>query len=218
MTQSSGITLVRIPTTQIRIDSDVLVPTTWDRLVIQADLTAYVSRTRRISATPAVAILNDLIFAINGAPFIKAAQNAQPPVDYLICGTSSDINSIRRVRVETVDVSELLDRQPPDEVYDATEMLFFDASLDVRQKESVERAILSIKHRCIGGHGNYARDDANIKYEWSNRDAVLTWQWTRSDAEGRWMMCVKRGILDINGSISIIRSWNGLILETERFT
>jgi len=75
----------------IRIFDFDLSPRDPDEIVIQEDLDYFVQKTRTINVKPTVTIAGGRVFAVNGVPFILAAQRATPPITSIAYGRNIDL-------------------------------------------------------------------------------------------------------------------------------
>ena len=213
MTKLQGRILARVNPAVVVVDSSLLQPTVWDQKVVSNDLKLYVSRSRLISATPLLHLRGRELFVVQGAPFLTAAKEATPPLSEVVCEIQGQPSEIRHANLQIIDVCHLLNNTPPDEVYSAINMIFFQRPLDAQEQQTVRLAIEGFFQEVSSPGwkygGNYRRMEA---LEWNKQNDIVSWIWERSDSEGHDMIKFQQVLHRIDSTIAPIRSYNGIAI------
>jgi len=129
--------LVHIDPLKVVFDATVLVPSMWDGSVVQQDLDRFVQMSRRIvNALPTIALLPPRVVAIDGWPFLLAAQSAIPPIHDVVCRTVANDSEFRRMGLKEVNVADLrCEIEPP---YHALTLISFRLQVSERDSRRIE--------------------------------------------------------------------------------
>jgi len=195
---------------QISIDESVVRPTGWDNRAVQEDLREYVSLSRFINGSPTVRIINGKLVAISGLPFVRAAQEANPPLEQIVCHVEGDKESLERLDIKIVKARELLDQYPEHEVYQVAQLLSFTRSLDAEERQAVENDISSFFKEMVNHpeYGGKYRTFGN--FTWGKDKNRLAWTWERCDAGGEHGFRLFAMLKRLENKITPIRSLNGI--------
>ena len=207
--------LARVDPLQILIDRNLLEPTEWDLKAVAEDLIAYVQTARFIKATPKLRLMNGRLVAVSGEPFLKAAQEAVPPLKEVVCLIDEPDETVRNAGLSIVTASEMLDQHPIDEMYDAVEMLAFARTLTNEERTAVEDAVSVFFKEVSANPASYGGNYSSVSsFDWDNKQRTVKWTWLRNDEFGRHALMFLNLLRDINGNIAPLSSWNGLAPQT----
>jgi hypothetical protein len=153
------------------------------------------------------------LFVVSGFPFLTAAKEAVPPLSEVVCDIRGEPSEIRQTNLQIVDVSSLLNSAPPDEVYRATDMVFFKRSLNAQEQQAVRLAIAGFFQEVTSPEWKYGGQYRRMEGpEWNKENDTVSWTWERSDSEGHDMLRLQQVLRGIDSTIAPIRSYNGLSL------
>ena len=212
-TERSGITMnpwLNLDPQSIRIFDFDLNPRDPDEIVIQEDLDYFVQKARTINVKPTVTIAGDRVFAVNGAPFILAAQRATPPIASIPC----HLKSTAGVMAEALKAFAVRDAVGPSAAANM-QMLTFYAPLSERERDAVERKIREWRvemDRDAIGQGTFEAPS----FEWSTTLERVFWQDDRLSRFTARHQMPHKTLKRIDRDISPLRSWNGLDFDWYR--
>lgn len=200
--------LAQVSPSTVMLDERLTKPTSWDRDTVLDDLKYYISKSRIVHAIPTLLIQDDALVVIDGWPFLRAAQEAVPPLEQVVCRIIDD-GADSGVSVDRVEVSTLLHQACDQDLYRAIEVLSFVNCLAPDACQQTEHAILEFfitvsKNARFGGR--YTTIDTFI---WDIDHQRVEWAWERNDSPGRHMLMFAQVLNDISRHIAQVRSWNG---------
>lgn len=135
---------------------------------------------------PVLRVLDETLVLISGAPFVRAARNVVPPLIKLACKLESAEELVRFLGLEIVTVSQLIDENPPDEVYEAVEMFGFTRPLTDLERRAVEEYVYAFFQEVNANPSRYGGDYSSIsRFEWDYGNRKIHWTWQRNDQFGR---------------------------------
>lgn len=210
MNQSITPRLIKISPDRVKVKESFLRPTWWDSLAVEEDLTTYISLSRSVPGTPALQEHNKELVVISGLPFLRAAQQAIPPLQEIICRLDADDDAFRQLRVKEVKPGKLLDEYPPDKVFDAVQLLSFTRSLDAVEKQAVEESITDFFTNVTNDLSYGGKYSSLTTFSWSATDTRVVWTWKCSTEEGKHKLYLIEALKKLDADIAQIKSWNGL--------
>jgi hypothetical protein len=200
---------------EILIDPRYVKPTKWDLQAIEEDLFEYVQLSRLIKAMPVLRVVDQTLVLISGAPFVRAARDVVPPLTKVACKIESDEESVRSVGLEIVNVSQLLDEVPENEVYDAVEMLAFTRPLTDVERLAVEEQILAFFREFSGNSVNSGDRYFSISpFGWDQAHRKIHWTWRRTDQFAHRCMMFMELLRNLDRTIAPLSSWNAMSVDT----
>lgn len=132
----------------------------------------------------------------------------------MACKLESDEESVWSLGLEIVNVSQLLDEAPDNEVYDAVEMLAFTRPLTDRERLAVEEQILALFDEFSGNRWKSGDRYFSIStFEWDQGNRKIHWTWRRSDQVGPRSQMFVELLRNLNLTIAPLSSWNGLSVQ-----
>lgn len=209
--------LVALNPALIAIRASIAEPTWWDQKTVQEDLTEYVSLFRFINATPVLRVCEGALVAITGLPFVRAAQQAEPPLEEIICALEATDEVFRDLHPREVAPREMLQKYPEQAVYRKPEILSFTRSLTFEERQSVEHAIESFFRKMVDNPQYGGKYRALGDLNWRRDHSRLMWTWERCDAGGehrsRFFATLKR----LQEVAAPIQSLNGIRYDFKEY-
>jgi hypothetical protein len=203
--------LVRINPGRVIVDPKFVSPTNWDMRAVAEDLKEYVTFSRIIKGAPVVRLVDGALKVVSGEPFLTAAQEAVPPLEEIVCSVQADEQTVQALGLEMVSASELLDKFPEEETYDALEILTFVRLPTSAEQKSVEAKITNFFNEVSANPSTYGGRYSSISpFEWDQSHNRVRWTWVRNDQFGRHALLFSELLREINQNIVPLRSWNGL--------
>ena len=203
--------LVKVDPRTVMVNESLLEPTKWDIMAVKDDLREYVSLSRVLKGTPLLRIVDGALVVISGLPFIHAAQQADPPMNEVICFVEADDKTAVQYDLRQVEASDLLDLYSEDKVYWAVERLTFWEVANVERQRRVEEKILNFFEVVSASPDTYGGDYVSLgEFFWEMEPSTVTWKWKRSDREGKHIFTFLELLSDIDREVLPIRSWNGI--------
>jgi len=204
--------LVRVDPRTVIVDHSLLKPTGWDQRVVPDDLRQYVSRSRLVPGTPVLRLRRGQLFVVSGLPFLAAARDAVPPLSEVVCEVVAKPHELQQANLRVVSVSSLLDDMPPDELYRATNMLFFRRALNAQEQKAVEGMIVAFFQEATSPEWKYGGQYRWMENpEWNEAHDMITWTWWKSDTEGHDLLRLSQVLREVDTHIAPIRSYNGFV-------
>ena len=205
--------LARVDPKRVVIDPGHVRPTEWDLLAVLDDLRIFVTVSRLIKASPVLETVGFSLRLISGEPFVRAAQEAQPPLEEIVCWVETDqLNRDESSLFVPVNPSVLMDERPEQETYEAFEMLSFVFPVASEDKPQVEDEICRFfanvsEDRTYGGNYGWISD-----LDWDETGHRVSWLWERNDTAGPHQELFLDVLRHIDTNIARLRSWNGFAL------
>jgi hypothetical protein len=212
MIKQSTFRLAKISPWQITVKDFLLQPSQSDRDTIQEDLIEYISLSRLIHSTPTLRLHEGELVIINGLPFLRAAQEATPPIDEIICRVDSD-EAFTKFSLQEITATELLDTYPANKIYRSPTLLVFVGFLTDTNKKAVEKSILSFFKEMIDHPENGGNFQSISDFCWSEDSTKVIWFWEKCNEEGVYRHKFIKMLRQINSNIAPLKSWNGLIFN-----
>lgn len=209
--------LARVDPRRVVIDPGHVRPTDWDLLAVLDDLRIFVSASRLIKASPVLETVDSSLRLVSGEPFVRAAREAQPPLEEIVCWVMTDrSNPDDSSLFVPVSPTALMDERPEQEAYEAIEMLFFALPLTVEEKAEVEHEICRFfatvnEDRTYGGNYGWISD-----LDWDETGHRVSWVWQRNDQPGQHQELFFDVLRSIDTGIARLRSWNGLAVHRSK--
>ena len=209
--------LARVDPRRVEIDPGHVRPTEWDLLAVLDDLRIFVSASRLIKASPVLEAVDFSLKLVSGEPFVRAAREAQPPLEEIVCWVKTDqLNRDESSLFVPVNPTVLMDERPEEEQYEAIEMLFFVFPLASEEKAQVEHEISRFfarvyEERTYGGNYGWISD-----LDWDETGHRVSWVWQRNDQPGQHQELFFDVLRHIDTSIARLRSWNGLAVHRSK--
>jgi hypothetical protein len=206
--------LARVDPKRVVIDPGHVRPTEWDLVAVLDDLRIFVTASRLIKATPILEAVDCALRLINGEPFVRAAREAQPPLEEIVCLVKTDqLNPDESPLFVPVSPTALMEEHPEQETYKALEMLSFVLPLASEDKVQVEHEIYCFfarvyEHPIYGGNYGWISD-----LDWDETGHRVSWVWERNDEPGQHQQLFLDVLRRIDSSIARLQSWNGLALH-----
>lgn len=177
--------LARVDPMTVIIEPNSVIPSDWDTKAVAEDLREYVQLSRLIKATPVVHLVKGLLKVVSGEPFLRAAQEIDPPLEEVVCMVEADEEMVRAFGLKTINPTELLDKYPENETYDALEILTFTRALTDLERKSIEDRIAAF-FTDINAHPSQHRENysAMSPFEWYQLHNRVRWTWKRNDQFG----------------------------------
>jgi hypothetical protein len=182
-----------------------------DRPVVHDDFRRYVELTRAWPDTPRIKAEGGKLIAVSGIAYIRAAVDASPAFEEIVCEIATTSDQIRRLGLREPSREELrtLAHWPPapDGVCESPQLLSFFEPLTQAQVEKVEARLFGCSEelRRLGdrlGIDRISWLDENVRTQFMLRHF--------EDAHRPSDFFVLLDALrDIDGSAARIRSWNG---------
>lgn len=130
-----------------------------------------------------------------------------------MCDIRGEPSEVRRTNLQVVDVSSLLNSASPDEVYRATDMIFFRRPLNDQERQAVKLAIAGFFQEVTSPEWKYGGQYRRMEGpEWSEDNDIMVLTWERSASEGHDMLRLQQLLRNIDSNIAPIRSYNGISL------
>jgi len=205
--------LAKLDPRRISVREVVLAPTWWDSRAVLPDLIEFVSLARIVPGTPGVAIDGETLVLINGLSYVRAARDAEPPLEEIVCKIDADEAACRDFGLEPLKVSDLLAADPPDRIREEVQMLHFQSAVDQSKRRVAESVIKNFftEMATTTGHGGNYRSLGD--FDWNENGNRLVWRWVRSIEEGRHQILLVEALKSIGSSVCPLRSWNGLTFD-----
>ena len=204
--------LIVIDPARISVRPEFLRPTAQDKLAVQHDLDEYVSIVRRIDdGCPLVAAHEGRLSAIEGAPFILAAQSPNSRILTIYCRFRGGRSDLDRFALREVDSGSLMKEFDPLETREYVEMVFFRDSLNPSSQAYCEQRIREFFDAATKRPGEFGGEYSWLgPFQWNEAGSRLAWRWGRTNGPGTHLPRLMRLLTDISARGSAIRSWNGL--------
>lgn len=204
--------LARINPMRVILESKSVLASDWDTKVVAEDLAEYVRLSRLIKATPVVRLIDGVLKVVSGEPFLRAAQEADPPLEEVVCMVEADERTVQSLGLKTVSPSELLDEYPSDDTYDALEILAFTRVLNVAERKLVETRIAAFFKEMNAHPSSYGGNYTSISpFEWDQFQNRVRWTWKRNDQFGSHSFLFLDLLRDLDQNVAPLRSWNGMV-------
>jgi hypothetical protein len=191
-----------VPVDQIVIDERFLQPTAWDARTVDDDLYHFVSESRLIACTPELSLDHDRLIAINGTPFIRAAQFATPPFSSILCATH-DSRLRDDPRIKVVNVTDLIELE--EQRHDVLHVLYFQ---DVLLTNQIQYASTAIED-CLAAWSTPERRIA--EHQIIKQRSVVKWVAPASIPEDRRLRKMAIAVQRIGQKLPVT-SWNGVLV------
>lgn len=192
-----------VPVDQIVIDDKFIVPTAWDAWAVEDDLRHFISESRSLACTPEVSLDHNRLVVINGAPFVRAAKTAVPPLETIVCAFS-DPHMLQDPRVVVADVADLLKRD--EQRGQVHHVLYFHDSL---LPNEVHDACTAIEGCLVAWPGS---EPKTAVHETLMGRSIIKWAVPASIPEDRRVRRMASEIRRIVRKLSVT-SWNGIRVE-----
>lgn len=203
--------LVQINPKTVIVDPKVITPSDWDMTTVADDLREYVRLSRLIKATPVVRLIDGLLKVVKGEPFLQAAQEADPPLEEIVCEIEADERTVQSLGIRIITASELLDKYPENETYDALEMLAFTRAPTAVERKSIEDRIAAFFKEMNAYPSLYGGNYSSISsFEWDQLHNRVRWTWKRNDQFGAHVFRFLDVLREIDRNVIPLKSWNGL--------
>lgn len=194
------------------LESKSVLASDWDTKVVAEDLGEYVRLSRLVKATPVVRLVDGVLEVVSGEPFLRAAQEADPPLKEVVCLVEADEGTVQSLGFKTVSPTELLDEYPSDETYEALEILAFTRVLNLGERKLVETMISAFFKEMNAHPSSYGGNYTSISpFEWDQFQNRVRWTWKRNDQFGSHSLLFLDLLRDLDQNVSPLRSWNGMV-------
>jgi hypothetical protein len=209
--------LAKVNPNTIVIDPRYVRPSEWDLVVVLDDLRAFVTVTRLIKATPILEPVNGGLRLVNGEPFVRAAQEAEPPLQEIFCLIKTDQVDLDESLFIPVSPTALMEQFPEQDLYEAFELLSFVFPVADRDKAQIEqeiRGFFATVHEQPSVYGGSYRWISDLR--WDDIEHRVSWVWERNDLPGQHQQLFLDLLRRIDTRIVRLRSWNGLALHLSK--
>ena len=133
----------RVDPRRIVIESGCVRPSGWDSVAVLDDLRAFVTVSRLIKATPVLELVDGVLRLVSGEPFVRAAQEAEPPLEEIVCLIKADRGSVGESSLFVpVNPADLMKEHSEQDPYEAFEMLTFVLPVTAEVKAEIEQEIV----------------------------------------------------------------------------